>query len=267
MHAWVEDLLESLHHSGVAGLEIHAYVATCRDKDPKRILQWTSDQLNTISAIKGLTVIRSAILFSHWGRREPPTHLAQFETMLAYEGWKTHKWRLRNVKLGGAMVNTYWALVIVDRDLHKHLTPPPEEVLETDISFGSRLDKDPQEAEIHMDTINARPSKETKPPTRFRPKGWGDIRERNASVDQPWVTIFDPRHPAPSWEQLELSDTTFFGKNTFERSDHSETFGEGVKKVTLKQTLAIMGLPVKEGFPLLYDEETLRNHLHTFVAT
>ena len=86
-----------------------------------------SEHLGAISTIRELTVIESALLFFHVENWSGPENINQFGKMLELEGWKWHTWKLKNVRLGGAIATTYWALVNVDRETAKHLTPPEED--------------------------------------------------------------------------------------------------------------------------------------------
>ena len=90
----------------------------------------------------------------------------------------------------------------MEREAATHLTPP-EEDKEGDPAFKSRLHPEGQEEEeVHMGTIEIRNPLETLPPKHHRPRAWGDIRERAAAVDPPWVTVFNPDYPAPKWSIL-----------------------------------------------------------------
>ena len=179
VHDSTEGMLESLSQMDIGHLEISAYIATCRTDDPGETLHWLSEHLGVLSSLRELVMIKAAILFFHSDDRAPPSQIIQFEKLLQHEGWKVFKWRLRNVRLGGAIATTYWALVVTIEEVADYISPP-EEQGDSDPAFGPRLtiDDEDDEEEVCMDVMDIKSALETRPPKPYRPRAWGNIREK-----------------------------------------------------------------------------------------
>ena len=134
-------------------------------------------------------------------------------------------------------------------EVAEHITAP-EEDMDSTPAFGPRIAEEREQKEVCMDMMDSKAIKETRPPKPYRPRAWGDIRERSAAVDKPWVTIFNPSYPAPKWETLSTGDIQFFGVNAFGMACQSPTYGEGVKRVCLRDTLANLGLEIPTTSPI-----------------
>ena len=265
IHPSIDNMLEHLGQSGMQGLEIDVYTATCRAKQPKEVSKWLSDQLGAVSAIAAQTTVRAVALFFHSSSAVAPAELKQFETMLKYEGWSISCWRLQNIHFGGAMDTCSWAFVLVVQELKQHLRPPEGDAREY-IPFTQRLThRMPPEEELCLDVMDIRPPSDGRPPKNHKPKPWGEIRDRASATDAEWTKVYDPNHPAPGWDEIRSQGQEVFGRNSFGTACHSETYREGVRKVQLVEMLAILGIDEDRAAPFLDDEETSWEELHRVV--
>ena len=261
----LDEMLQKLQDAGMGGLEVDAYVATCPAAESKDITGWLSDHLGAISTIAEMTPLKAAVLFFPHEAGSAPKEMKQFHSMLRFEKWEIHQWKLRNVWLGGHTTSKCWVIILTTTSVSPHLMTPQEEEKATG-AFKEELGAYLEDGEtIHLGSFDVRTPRGEGQPSPSRPRGWAQIREKGKSVDCQWTTIFDPNHPAPPWEEVKKGDSTLFGPNTFGIVYPARNGEDKVKRVSLVDTLRIMGMSVKEDSPLTSQEPVVRKRLEHIV--
>ena len=119
----------------------------------------------------------------------------------------------------------------------------------------------PSDKDVCMGVVDVRTVKSTTLPKPTRPKPWAEIRDKGEEVNAPWATIYEPSNPAPAWNTLTEGDQRFFGPYCFGIVEGSDKPTERIRRVTLQETLQIMGLPTADDSPLLHEEDIVRKEL------
>ena len=85
------------------------------------------------------------------------------------------------------------------------------------------------------------------------------------AVDTPWTKIDSPDHPSLGWEEVRSNGSRFFGCKAFGTTCHSKQYDNGMRRIKLKETLAIVGVDERQEAPLLANEEETRENIHIVV--
>ena len=166
----VEDMLYTLAQTTTDGLPIDSYVATCNNSEEGRTQKWLDTHLNAITTISATSELKTAVLFFTEPTPQPPAAIKKFHTMLQFEGWKTTFWKLKNIKCGGAMANTYWAMILTTNTIRKHLQPPQTDS-EAEVAMAPRLKtQDFKDDDLCMDVVDTRTPRDSGIPSPTKPR-------------------------------------------------------------------------------------------------
>ena len=171
-----------------------------------------------------------------------------------------------NMRHGGAITPVYWVVILTSPEVAKHLSPPQED-REVNTTLEQRLlPSTTTEDNIYLDSVEIRCPRDTSVPKHSKPRAWGEIRDKGSEIHSPWATVYETDHPGPAWNLLTAGDTEFFGPQSFGVVEGSHMKDEKVRRVSLQETLNIIGLPTNDDSVLLHDEDLIRSVLHKTVT-
>ena len=144
-------------------------------------------------------------------------------------------WRMKNVKHGGVIAATAWAVILTTSEISEYLEVPQED-READPAMENRLQGNlPGKNDICMDVIEMRTPKTSEAPKPSKPNAWAEVRDKGSDVQGPWATVYEITHPGPSWQDLTRGDEQFFGPQSFGIVEGSGTKYERVRELLYRR--------------------------------